>query len=199
MVTERGMALSERQHDDLVTFVSMLARWNSSIRLVSKRGMGEVWDRHIPEAYAVSEVGGHQGRWLDIGSGSGFPGLVCSILRRDAIALTLVESDRRKSEFLRAVKRRLTLPVVVVSDRVEAIERHDADIVMARAVAPLTDLLGYHVAQVATDGLGLYLKGASFPSEIRIAQSDWTFDYEVIDGPRAFGSRIVKVWNVVRQ
>ena len=91
----------------------LVEKWNKSINLISKSTVPEIWSRHILDSAQIfyARNKGFK-RWLDIGSGAGFPGLVVSILAQDNKIngeIVLVDSDTRKCAFLSAVKRELSL------------------------------------------------------------------------------------------
>lgn len=118
-------------------------------------------------------------KWVDLGSGAGFPGLVVATLAHEAnpdIAFTLVESDARKGAFLRTVIRELGLNATVLTSRIEATEPQKADIVSARALAPLDKLLGYAYPHLNADGICIFHKGARVGEELVQARNLWSFD-----------------------
>jgi 16S rRNA (guanine527-N7)-methyltransferase len=106
-----------------------------------------VWGRHIVDSAQIFQAcpSGAMPSWLDLGSGGGFPGLVIAILARELqpnLHVTLVEADQRKAAFLRQTAQKLGLDVAVIAKRIESLSPQSADVVSARALAPLTDLLG---------------------------------------------------------
>jgi 16S rRNA (guanine527-N7)-methyltransferase len=106
---------------------------------------------------------------LDIGSGAGFPGLVIAVLakrRFPNLQVTLIESDKRKCVFLNEVVRELDLNVKTVSKRIEDCPPQDADVISARALTQLENLLLYFILHGRFDCKGLFLKGKSTKSEI---------------------------------
>ena len=91
----------------LQIFVGLLAKWNAAINLVSPASLAEVWTRHVADSAQVLDVAPIRcARWLDLGSGAGFPGIVIALITADTpnpVEMTLVESDRRKAAFLSTV------------------------------------------------------------------------------------------------
>ena len=121
---------------------------------------------------------------MKVGSGGGFPALVIAILaagRRPELRFTLIESDQRKSAFLRTVSRETSLNVEVIAARVEDILPLGADVVSARALAPLTELLEYAERHLARGGVSIFPKGRNHEAELSDALANWEFTYEKVE------------------
>ena len=88
---------------------------------------------------------------------------------------TLVESDARKSTFLRTVARETAVAVDIVSERIETIEPLNADVISARALANLGTLLRYGRTHLHQDGTALFPKGETWREELEEAQNKWQF------------------------
>ncbi len=164
--------------DDLV---AMLAKWNSTVNLVSKTSIDDAWSRHILDSAQIFRFGQGASHWVDMGSGGGFPGLVVSILATDKprkMRLTLIESDLRKAAFLTQACHALKLDTQVLSSRIEDIPPIGADIVSARALAPLPQLCGLVKRHLAHNGTALLLKGKSYQTEVSEARQTWNFSLE---------------------
>ncbi len=153
-------------------YAARLIKWNRAINLVAKPTLDAVWTRHfLDSAQILDHVPAGTKTWIDLGSGAGFPGLVIAVLRPD-ISVTLIESDRRKSVFLSETARACGLTVSVLSERVEDVEQK-ADIVSARALAPLTDLLAFAQPLLGPNGVALFLKGENVENELTEANRLW--------------------------
>ncbi|MEM9523379.1 MAG: 16S rRNA (guanine(527)-N(7))-methyltransferase RsmG [Pseudomonadota bacterium] len=177
--------VSRETLDRLGIYHALLMEWNPRINLVSKSTIPAAWTRHIldsAQVFTLCPEVRHREHWLDIGSGGGFPGMVCAILAKEALPdlrFTLIESDKRKSVFLRTVAQRTGISVRICADRSENVPPQDADILSARALAPLNDLL-YHVERhVAAGGMALLPKGVRYPQEITVARKCWHFDLKM--------------------
>jgi 16S rRNA (guanine527-N7)-methyltransferase len=119
--------------------------------------------------------------WIDLGSGGGFPGLViaCALVERPGAMVHLVESSAKKCAFLRAAARQLDLPATVHCQRIEQFSRDfngRADVVTARALAPLERLLPLAAPLLKTHGIGLFLKGQDIAAELTVASKCWNID-----------------------
>jgi len=183
---ERKDILQDVSHetlDRLHNLVALVEKWNRSINLVSRSTEQEIWGRHVTDSAQIflPPTGGAE-VWLDIGSGGGFPGLVLSAMAK-ALAPrrrhVLVESDKRKATFLREVARQLELDVVVRSERIEHVEPQFADVVTARAVAPLKLLMPMICRHSKPGGFALLLKGADYRAEVYEASAAWQFGLDV--------------------
>lgn len=146
----------------LLAYVQMLARWNATYNLSAVRDVDEMVTRHLLDSLAaLPHVKG--ATLIDLGSGGGLPGIPFAIAAPQR-AVTLVDSNGKKTRFLRAAVRELKLDNVrVLESRVEALEG-TYDCVTARAFASLADMLGWGGRLLAPDGLWLALKGR-FPDE----------------------------------
>lgn len=161
---------------------ALVRKWNPAINLVSKSSIDLLWDRHIRDSAQICAHICPTGHWVDLGSGGGFPGLVIAILAQGAdedLQLKLVESDQRKATFLRQAARELSLDVTVLTHRIETCPPQSADKVSARALAPLTTLLGFASRHLAPSGTAIFPKGASWQQEVEAARKDWHFDIQV--------------------
>lgn len=182
----------------LGALAELVRKWNPRINLVSPKTMSELEDRHIADSKQVFDaVGTPHGKWLDLGSGGGFPGLVISILAPD-LDLTLVESDRRKAAFLRNAVRELGLTARVEPARIEDLQPANADFISARALAPLNRLLFLATPHGHAGTTYLFPKGDSHAGEIAAAEADWSFTAESIPSRIRAGSVILKLRNVRR-
>lgn len=176
-----GLNVSRETFNRLTLLQSMLEKWNPAINLVAKSTLPDAWTRHIVDsAQLMTLAPASVLHWADLGSGGGFPGLVVAALsaeRDSQRRITLVESDQRKSTFLRQAARELGLTnVSVLSDRIEKLAPLHADVLSARALAALSALCGFASQHMAADGLALFPKGAHYREEIEAAQTDWRFD-----------------------
>ena len=178
----------------LDAYLRLLDRWNRRINLVGRSTTPEAWTRHVAESASLWALHPVPGRWLDIGSGAGLPGLVVGIVSGGQAELSLVESDGRKCAFLQAARRELGLTIDILRERIEALEPQDAAVVTARAFAPLPALLPLLVRHGRVGGVGLFPKGAAWESEVEAARQGWSFGLEVLPAGSAAGSVVLKVW-----
>ncbi len=185
----------------LEAFEALLIKWNAHINLISRASLEDLWHRHILDSVQAYQVAPTGMTWADLGSGGGFPGLVVAILAAEQqpdMSVTLIESDQRKSEFLRAAAREVGIACKVLPERVEAADPQGADIVSARALGDLSVLLGYAERHLAKDGTALFLKGVTWQKELDTARLEWRFDFDVIESRTMPGAAILKLKGVSR-
>jgi len=171
--------VSRETRERLSIYAALVQKWNPRINLVSRASLENLRARHIADSAQLHDLVPHPvAHWADLGSGGGFPGLVIAILAQETGTpgrVTLVESDARKSAFLRTVIRETGIAATVLTRRIEAAAPLGADVLSARALADLATLLGHAVRHLAPGGAAIFPKGASWRQEIAEAQSKWQF------------------------
>ena len=163
--------VSRETRDRLTAYADLLVRWNARINLVSRPDLAQLWPRHIADSLQLAALIPQGARVVDMGSGGGFPGLVIA-MATDA-HVTLIESDQRKAAFLREASRVSGVRTRVIAARIEAAEAGPADIITARALAPLPQLLQWGVRFLDKEGFCLFLKGKNADEELNAANADW--------------------------
>jgi 16S rRNA (guanine527-N7)-methyltransferase len=172
---ELRLDVSRETRDQLEALVLTLGRWQKAINLVGKGTLAEIWTRHVLDSAQLLPLIPKEARTLvDLGSGGGFPGLVIAALR-PSLEVTLIESDARKGAFLGEAGRRMGLknqPKIVIS-RIEAAPASNAEIVTARALAPLGQLLAWAAPHRSDTAICLFHKGKDWQAELNEAMKDW--------------------------
>jgi len=163
--------LGDRAHR-LEPYARLLAGPGRLGGLLGPREVPRLWERHLLNCAAVADKLPAGRDVMDVGSGAGLPGLVWALLRPD-LRLTLVEPQLRRTAFLDQVIGTLALPnVSVVRARAEDLAgRLDADLVAARAVAPLARLVGWCLPLVRPGGQLWALKGRMAADELVTARA----------------------------
>ncbi len=178
-----GRAVSRETMERLEIYEALLRKWNPAINLVSRSTLDRLWDRHFVDSAQIFDLHSAEcGLWADLGAGGGFPGLVVAILaaeRKPDLSVTLIESDQRKAAFLSAVARAVGVEVSILPQRIEATPGLGAEILSARALAPLAKLLEYAAPHLRPGGQALFPKGAAHAEEVSQALESWRFSYEV--------------------
>ena len=194
--------VSRETQERLEIFATLLKKWNRRINLVSQSSLDNLWTRHIRDSAQLVDLAPDSvSRWVDLGSGGGLPGLVVAIVgaeRRSPFQCTLIESDTRKSAFLRTVVRETGIDARVITNRIEAAPPQMGDIVSARALADLTTLLAFAERHLNPTGRAIFPKGKNWQKEIETAQSRWQFNYKVAKSKTETGSVILSVTGVSR-
>ncbi|MEN8837851.1 MAG: 16S rRNA (guanine(527)-N(7))-methyltransferase RsmG [Celeribacter marinus] len=181
---------------------SLLKKWNPVINLVSKGTLDHTWSRHfLDSAQVFRSVDNLNGHWVDLGSGGGFPGVVCAIIAAEIapeVRFTLIEADQRKSTFLRTVLREVDVKAQILSERVENTTPQSANILTARALSSLKNLLEFSARHLADGGSAIFPKGASFRAEIEEAKKSWAFSHVEYPSVTDENAVIIKVGDIVR-
>lgn len=151
----------------LERYVSVLAGPGIERGLLGPREVPRLWDRHLLNCAVIQDAVAEGATVVDVGSGAGLPGVVLAVVRPD-LAVTLVEPLLRRSVFLAEIVAELSLSNVnVVRSRAEQLHgKVLADVVTARAVAPLDRLARWTLPLLRTGGLLVALKGASVRREL---------------------------------
>jgi len=172
-----GLDVSRETADLLRRYAERLLHWTQRINLIAPATATELWDRHILDSAQLFPLA--QGRiWADLGAGGGLPGLVLAILATELAPERqhiLIESDKRKAAFLLQTVRELGLRCDIRIARVESSPPADAQVVTARALAPLDALLPLVARHLAPGGVTLLPKGRSWATEVAAARMDWNF------------------------
>ena len=190
-----GLNVSRETFLRLKEYEKLLFKWNAKINLVSRSTLDNFWNRHVLDsAQFLSSVSEKAGKWVDLGSGGGLPGLVVAILSDEiepVNKLFLVEADVRKAVFLKTVCRELGLKVEVYNNRIEELPPISANIVSARALAPLKTLCLYAKNHLEKDGVAVFAKGENWKAELVEAQKKWIFNYEAVKSTLHEGSVVL--------
>jgi 16S rRNA (guanine527-N7)-methyltransferase len=182
MVSDKAAALaitpvSRETESKLQGIVDNLTRWQKIKNLVGPSTLDEVWLRHIADSLQIAAAAPDAKVWADFGSGAGFPGLViaATLIGVPGARVHLVESNDRKSAFLRETARLLGLPVTVHPERIEEVVNRlpPVEIVTARALAPLNDLLEMTAPLLAKGAVALFPKGQDLANELTEASKCW--------------------------
>ena len=177
-----GLNVSRETMADLEAFAELVTKWTPKINLIAKGTVASIWERHIIDSVQLYRFAPSQyDKWVDIGSGGGFPGIIMAILGKRAqpdASFVLIESDQRKATFLRTAARELNLSTEVLAQRIENAAEQRADIVSARALTALSGLLPLSLRHLNQGGLALFHKGRQAQQEIADARRIWSFDLE---------------------
>ncbi|MAZ22375.1 16S rRNA (guanine(527)-N(7))-methyltransferase RsmG [Roseovarius sp.] len=194
--------VSRETEERLEIYAALLKKWNPKINLVARASLNDAGRRHFEDsAQIMLHAPTRISHWVDIGSGGGFPGLVAAILAQEThkdAKFTLIESDQRKCAFLRSVSRETSVPVAVLSERIEQAAPQEADVLSARALAPLSDLLGFATRHMTPNGVALFMKGAQWQDELRQAENLWSFKATACKSETDDSAHILKVTGVSR-
>jgi len=199
---QRETGVSRETMARLERYAATLERWNPKINLVARDSLAMLWRRHMLDSAQLYPLLTERVRTiLDVGSGAGFPGLVLACL---GVPKThLIESDKRKAVFL-AEAARLTAPelkdsVTIHAARIEAMAPFPVDAVVARAVAPVRQLLGMVEPFLGPGAQCLFLKGKQADAELTDAAKDWTMTVETVPSRSDPSGTILRLSDVCRR
>jgi 16S rRNA (guanine527-N7)-methyltransferase len=173
--------VSRETFERLEAFESAFLQWARRINLAAPSTLACLWERHtLDSAQLFSLAPPSATRWVDLGSGGGFPGAVLALLLRDRAEarIHLVESNGKKAAFLQTVLAKLEAPAHVHRARIEEAFSltGPADMITARALAPLDKLLGLARPWLEMGAHGLFHKGRDYSREVEESRDRWRFD-----------------------
>ncbi|MBY6264706.1 16S rRNA (guanine(527)-N(7))-methyltransferase RsmG [Azospirillum sp. 412522] len=194
---QEATGVSRETLDRLIAYEELLRKWQPKINLVGPSTLPDAWKRHLLDSAQLFPLLPEETRVLvDLGSGAGFPGLVLAILGVPQVHL--IESDVRKGAFLREVARVCEARVTVHTKRIETVTGIEADVVTARALAPLATLFGWAHPFLGPRGRCLFLKGAALDDELTAAAQYWTLVPERFDSRTDPSGTILRVSHLER-
>lgn len=176
-----GVAVSRETMERLVLYVELLRRWNPTKNLVAPATLAQVWTRHIADCLQLVTLAPPGRIWVDLGSGAGLPGLVIAavLAEQPGARIHCVESKLGKAAFLREAARIMKVPATIHAARIEDVVADwsgPVDVVTARALASLTDLVAMSHDLLKTGAIGLFLKGQDVARELTEAAKYWKLD-----------------------
>ncbi len=164
----------------LGAYLGLLEKWRRRLNLVGAKTMADPWRRHMLDSAQIVRLLPEAAETIvDLGSGAGFPGMVLAILGRHRVHL--VESNGRKCAFLEAVNRETGAGAIIHNTRAEAMGPVAADVVTARACAPLGRLLDYAEPFLGKYGICLFLKGRGVEEELTESAKKWKMEANRIE------------------
>lgn len=169
-------AVSRETMERLDIYVRLLTEWQARVNLVAPSTIGDVWRRHIADAMGLEKLLPAFSRGVDLGSGGGLPALVVAACRPES-SVDMVESSHKKAAFLAAAQREMGLKGRAHPVRIETAGPviGSAEVITARALAPLDDLLAMVAPHVSREIRCFFPKGRSHEQEIAAAAAKWRF------------------------
>ena len=162
-----GIALSPRQVENFLSYIDLIQFWNSKFNLTAIRSTPLIVRHHFIDSLAMARFTDPDKRLMDIGSGAGFPGIPLKIISPDK-EIILVDSQRKKVNFMREVIRDLNLKgVEVIEARVEELNPSKNGLFgesVARAFGSLDQFLQISAGLLTPGGQGLFMSGPKGPT-----------------------------------
>lgn len=176
-------------------YLNLLIHWQRRINLVGASTLADPWRRHILDSQQLAPLlPAGTPDVTDLGSGAGFPGLVIAILT--AARVTLVEADQRKAAFLATAARVSETDVTIACQRMETLAAASADVVTARACAPLPRLLPVIARILRPNGVALLLKGQTGQVELTQTEKHWKMGSSMIASRSDHGGVILQLQDI---
>ncbi|MCU0891145.1 MAG: 16S rRNA (guanine(527)-N(7))-methyltransferase RsmG [Sandarakinorhabdus sp.] len=184
----------------LECYATLLTEWQQRMNLVGPSTLPHIWSRHFRDSAQLLPTAGTGQRWLDIGAGGGFPGLVIAILDPSA-RLVLVESISKKCRFLSevAIGTGVADRVTIANQRIESLPTARFDVITARAAAALEVLFDWGLRFAGPETRWLLPKGARVQEELATASKRFHFDHDLIPSRTDSDARIVVARAVKRR
>ncbi|HAX91913.1 MAG TPA: 16S rRNA (guanine(527)-N(7))-methyltransferase RsmG [Rhodospirillaceae bacterium] len=156
-------------------YAALLTEWNEKFNLVATSTIPLLWERHFLDSAQLFPLIPTPAttRLIDLGSGAGFPALVLAILGVGEVHC--LESTGKKARFLEEVAKELGLPVTVHAERIEAVKGLKGNVITARALTALPDLLKLSKPFMEKESFCLFLKGEKADAELTDCRKYWTF------------------------
>ncbi len=200
----RALALtpvSRETFDRLDRFADLLLTWQQRINLIAPSTIPKLWTRHIADSLQLLALAPGAKVWADLGSGAGFPGLVlaCALAETPGARVHLVESNSKKAAFLREAARVTGAPVEIHAVRIVDFvdnRRDSVEVVTARALAPLVELLAQAYPLLTTGAVALFPKGQDVDAELTEAAKCWNIQASLVPSLTDAKARIVKVASI---
>jgi len=187
--------LTPEQREQAERYAALLLETQSHTNLIGAATIPDLWRRHFADSAQLLALGPEGGRWVDLGSGAGFPGLVLAILNQP---VTLIESRQKKAAFLARTAEALGLGdrVEVRAERIESSPAYKAAAITCRALAPVARLFDWGLRFAQHNTVWILPKGATVDSELSKAATRFRFDHRLVPSRTAANGRIVVAHNV---
>jgi 16S rRNA (guanine527-N7)-methyltransferase len=162
-------------------FVELLLEWQRKTNLIAQSTLATLWTRHVSDSLQLLSIAPSAKRWVDLGSGGGFPGVVlaCALAQTSEAHVVLIERNAKKAAFLREALRVTDAPGAVdladIGDVVDSIAG-PIDCVTARALAPLNQLIDFAEPLMKRGAKALFLKGQDVDAELTEATKYWKIE-----------------------
>lgn len=182
----------------LDAFAALLREESQHHNLVSRSTLGQLWLRHIADsAQLLVFAPSPEARWVDLGSGAGFPGLIVAMLHKGPV--TLVEERRLRADFLRRAAAALGVEVDIRQARVERLPPAPFEVISARAFAPLARLLDLGTGLSTTNSVWILPKGRNAQTELEALDASWQGDFRLEASVTDPEARIIVATGVRRE
>ena len=194
--------VSRETTERLIAFEELFRKWSTAINLASPSTLADLWNRHILDSAQIFPLAPDAKRWLDLGSGGGFPGIVtaCFLKEKPGASIDLVESAGKKAAFLRTAAGHVGVPARIHAERIEKMwdKIETPEVVTARALASLNVLFELAEPWLTNGSKALFQKGRDYQREIDESRVGWSFDLVQHESAIDTSSVILEISNLRR-
>jgi 16S rRNA (guanine527-N7)-methyltransferase len=172
--------VSRETFSKLEQFIALLEKWNKKINLIRYYSTEELWERHILDCVQLLHLIPNDAKTLiDFGSGAGFPGIIISLFR--PMEISLIESDERKCAFLYEASSLSLGQIHIHNSRIESLTPWESDVLTARALASLSNLIPLTNGFIKKTKICLFQKGQNSVEELDEAQKKWDLEAQIVN------------------
>ncbi len=179
---QRFYPLSMDAYERLCAYVALLEKWQKTTNLISNSTVSSIWTRHVADSLQVLRLQPSAQRWIDMGSGAGFPAIVLAIAGfENGLHVSMIESNAKKAAFLREAVRVTGVNAHVYGGRIEDVVENlsvSYEVVSARALASLSKLIEFSFPLLSKGAQALFPKGQDVDIELTQAAQFWNIRYE---------------------
>ena len=191
--------INDEKLEKLKKYLNLIKIWQKKFNLVSQNSFEFIWERHFLDSYQILKLIGNKKRILDIGSGAGFPAIVCAICSNNNF--DLVEANKKKCRFLNEVKKIVNIKNIFIHhSRIENLKIiKNFDYISARAVTSLDKLLKYAFKFYTKGMYCVFLKGKTVSKEIEVAKKKFVFQTKFIKSVTNHDGKILLIKNIKKK
>ena len=197
---EEKYSVSHETFLKLQTYNSLLREWQEKFNLVSQSSLEDAWNRHFMDSVQLLKFIPEKAKYLiDFGSGAGFPGMVLAIILREKtpyLKVTLVESIKKKTMYLKEVAEKTQTNVEILNERIEKIKNKKYDVITSRAMSSLENLLTYAKPFCKKETICIFPKGKKYSEELAEARKKWQFKCRIEANEQSSEGKILIVSNI---
>ena len=191
--------INDEKLEKLKKYLYLIKIWQKKFNLISQYSFESIWERHFLDSYQILKLIGNKKRILDIGSGAGFPAIVCAICSNNNF--DLVEANKKKCNFLNEVKKIIGMKNISIHhSRIENLKIiKNFDYISARAVTSLDKLLKYAFKFYTKGMYCVFLKGKTVFKELEIAEKKFIFQIRFIKSITNENGKILLIKNIKKK
>ena len=191
--------INDEKLEKLKKYLNLIKMWQKKFNLISQKSFESIWERHFLDSYQILKLIGNKKRILDIGSGAGFPAIVCAICSNNNF--DLVEVNKKKCNFLNEVKDIIGIKNIFIHhSRIENLKiTNNFEYISARAVASLDKLLKYSFKFYKNGMYCIFLKGRTVSKEIKTAKKNFVFHFKLIKSITNKDGKILLIKNIKKK